>query len=84
MATAILTRDTSAGLEADIVKFDRMLEAYLAGRLEEDEFRLFRLSNGIYGQRQPGCAGPGGQRSCRRPRRSGPLALSTRAAGLLH
>jgi sulfite reductase beta subunit-like hemoprotein len=54
MTTAILTRDISSDLEADIAKFDRMLEAYLAGRLEEDEFRLFRLNNGIYGQRQGG------------------------------
>ena len=25
-----------------------------AGRLDEDEFRIFRLNNGIYGQRQGG------------------------------
>jgi sulfite reductase (ferredoxin) len=41
-------------LEADIQKFDGMLADYLAGRLDEDEFRIFRLNNGIYGQRQGG------------------------------
>ena len=31
-----------------------MLVRYLAGDLEEDVFRVFRLGNGIYGQRQGG------------------------------
>jgi sulfite reductase beta subunit-like hemoprotein len=39
---------------ADIEKFERMLARYLAGELEEDRFRVFRLNNGIYGQRQGG------------------------------
>ena len=39
---------------ADIEKFERQLERYLAGELEEDVFRVFRLNNGIYGQRQGG------------------------------
>jgi sulfite reductase beta subunit-like hemoprotein len=39
---------------ADIEKFERMLARYLAGDLEEDVFRVFRLNNGIYGQRQGG------------------------------
>ena len=39
---------------ADIEKFERMLAQYLAGELEEDRFRIFRLNNGIYGQRQGG------------------------------
>jgi sulfite reductase (ferredoxin) len=39
---------------ADIEKFERMLGRYLAGDLEEDRFRVFRLNNGIYGQRQGG------------------------------
>ena len=48
------SRDLSSELEADIAKFDQMLEAYLDGRMDEDAFRLFRLNNGIYGQRQGG------------------------------
>jgi sulfite reductase (ferredoxin) len=39
---------------ADIEKFERLLVEYLAGDLEEDRFRIFRLNNGIYGQRQGG------------------------------
>jgi sulfite reductase beta subunit-like hemoprotein len=39
---------------ADIEKFERQLGRYLGGELEEDVFRVFRLNNGIYGQRQGG------------------------------
>jgi sulfite reductase beta subunit-like hemoprotein len=42
-----------AALE-DIEKFEIQLARYLAGDLEEDVFRVFRLNNGIYGQRQGG------------------------------
>ena len=41
-------------IEADAAKFERMLAQYLAGDLDEDVFRVFRLANGIYGQRQGG------------------------------
>ena len=39
---------------ADIAKFEVQLQRYLAGELEEDAFRVFRLNNGVYGQRQGG------------------------------
>jgi sulfite reductase (ferredoxin) len=39
---------------ADIEKFERLLAQYLAGELDEERFRVFRLGNGIYGQRQGG------------------------------
>jgi sulfite reductase beta subunit-like hemoprotein len=52
------TRESSAAARAetaaDIEKFERMLDRYLKGDLEEDVFRVFRLNNGIYGQRQGG------------------------------
>ncbi len=54
MTPAILTRDIAPDLEEDIVKFEKVLASYLAGELSEDEFRLFRLNNGVYGQRQGG------------------------------
>ncbi|MDP9019209.1 MAG: nitrite/sulfite reductase [Actinomycetota bacterium] len=41
-------------VQADIEKFERMLAAYLGGELDEERFRIFRLNNGIYGQRQGG------------------------------
>jgi sulfite reductase (ferredoxin) len=44
----------AAEIEKDIEKFDRLLADHLAGRIDEDAFRVFRLNNGIYGQRQGG------------------------------
>ena len=41
-------------MAADITKFEEMLADYQAGRVPEDVFRVFRLNNGIYGQRQGG------------------------------
>ncbi len=41
-------------IEADVSKFEMMLARYKAGALDEDVFRVFRLANGIYGQRQGG------------------------------
>ncbi len=43
-----------AAIAADIEKFEVQLARYLAGDLDEDAFRVFRLNNGIYGQRQGG------------------------------
>ncbi|MEI7623125.1 MAG: nitrite/sulfite reductase [Actinomycetes bacterium] len=39
---------------ADIAKFEVQLSRYLSGELDEDVFRVFRLNNGVYGQRQGG------------------------------
>ncbi len=50
----MLTRQIDEATRADIDKFDRMLAKYLAGEMDEDAFRMFRLNNGIYGQRQGG------------------------------
>jgi sulfite reductase (ferredoxin) len=47
-----ITIDPAA--QADIEKFEAQLERYLKGDLAEDAFRVFRLNNGIYGQRQGG------------------------------
>ena len=41
-------------MRADIAKFREQQARYLAGELEEDVFKTFRLSNGVYGQRQGG------------------------------
>jgi sulfite reductase beta subunit-like hemoprotein len=41
-------------ITADLDKFEVQLERYLAGDLAEDAFRVFRLNNGVYGQRQGG------------------------------
>ena len=46
--------EIDAASAADIAKFEDQLSRYLAGELDEDVFRVFRLNNGIYGQRQGG------------------------------
>jgi sulfite reductase (ferredoxin) len=50
----VQTRQIDPQLAADVEKFERMLAGYLAGQVDEDSFRIFRLNNGIYGQRQGG------------------------------
>jgi sulfite reductase (ferredoxin) len=47
-------REIDAAQLADADKFEAILAQYLAGDIEEDAFRIFRLNNGIYGQRQGG------------------------------
>lgn len=48
------TVEPDAAAAADIAKFDTMLARNLAGELDDEVFRVFRLNNGIYGQRQGG------------------------------
>ena len=50
----MLERAIDPAALADIEKFETQLARYLAGELEDDVFRVFRLNNGIYGQRQGG------------------------------
>src|SRR3954469_11611297 len=50
----MLQRETGPEARKDIEKFEVQLARYLSGDLEEDAFRVFRLNNGIYGQRQGG------------------------------
>jgi sulfite reductase beta subunit-like hemoprotein len=57
IATETAAPDVSsldAAQRADIEKFEVQLARYLSGDLAEDAFRVFRLNNGIYGQRQGG------------------------------
>src|SRR5256885_1585494 len=50
----MLQREIDPAQLADITKFETQLGRYLAGDLDDDVFRVFRLNNGIYGQRQGG------------------------------
>ncbi len=50
----MLERAIDSAALADIEKFENQLARYLAGEIEDDVFRVFRLNNGIYGQRQGG------------------------------
>ena len=47
-------RPIDPAIAADIEKFEVLLARYRSGELEEDRWRVFRLANGIYGQRQGG------------------------------
>ncbi|HUC33822.1 MAG TPA: nitrite/sulfite reductase [Ilumatobacteraceae bacterium] len=47
-------RDLDAEQQRDIDRFERAVTQYLAGEITEDVFRVMRLNNGIYGQRQGG------------------------------
>ena len=50
----IRTSDVDPEQQADVDKFREQLARYRSGELAEDVFRVFRLNNGIYGQRQGG------------------------------
>lgn len=54
METLQIDPTIAIAIAADIAKFETVLAQYLAGEVEEDVFRIFRLNNGIYGQRQGG------------------------------
>ncbi|QGG96226.1 nitrite/sulfite reductase [Actinomarinicola tropica] len=47
-------RDLDAEQQRDIERFEAAVAQYLAGEIDEDVFRVMRLNNGIYGQRQGG------------------------------
>ena len=47
-------RDLTEEQYRDIERFERAIGQYLAGEIPEDVFRVMRLNNGIYGQRQGG------------------------------
>ena len=51
---SVETTDVDPDVQADIDKFREVLAGYQAGEIGEDVFRVFRLTNGIYGQRQGG------------------------------
>ena len=54
IAPAPFPRDLYEEQLRDIDRFEIAIEQYLAGEITEDVFRVMRLSNGIYGQRQGG------------------------------
>ena len=47
-------RDLDAEQHRDIERFEQAITQYLAGEIGEDVFRVMRLNNGVYGQRQGG------------------------------
>jgi sulfite reductase (ferredoxin) len=49
-----VARDLTAEQYRDIDRFERAIAQYMEGEISEDVFRVMRLNNGIYGQRQGG------------------------------
>ena len=49
-----IPRDLDAEQQRDIERFELAVAQYLAGDIAEDVFRVMRLNNGVYGQRQGG------------------------------
>ena len=47
-------RDLTEEQHRDIERFERAVAQYVAGEISEDVFRVMRLNNGVYGQRQGG------------------------------
>jgi sulfite reductase beta subunit-like hemoprotein len=52
--STLSTRPLDPVIDEELVKFEEGVRQYLAGEIEEDVFRVFRLNQGIYGQRQGG------------------------------
>src|SRR5918995_1713821 len=52
--SALSTRPLDPVIAEELDKFEEGVQQYLAGEIEEDVFRVFRLNQGIYGQRQGG------------------------------
>src|ERR687898_206759 len=48
------TRPLDPVIDEELTKFEKGVRQYLAREIEEDVFRVFRLNQGIYGQRQGG------------------------------
>jgi sulfite reductase beta subunit-like hemoprotein len=48
------TRILEPDIATELDTFERTVQEYLDGRVDEDVFRVFRLNHGVYGQRQGG------------------------------
>ncbi len=48
------TRSLPPDIAEELDRYEQTVAEYLAGDVDEDVFRVFRLNNGIYGQRQGG------------------------------
>lgn len=53
MSVAISSKVSEAA-KRDIIDLQKKIERFQNGEIEEDKFKLFRLTRGVYGQRQPG------------------------------
>jgi len=54
MSTLIISEKVAAVAKRDIVDLQNKIDAFNTGETPEEAFRKFRLTRGVYGQRQPG------------------------------
>src|SRR5476651_2400220 len=52
--TALRKRPLDPVVEHELDRFEDGVRRYLAGEIDDDAFRVFRLNQGVYGQRQGG------------------------------
>lgn len=52
--TPTISPKVSDAAKKDIIDLQQKIERFQLGEIEEDKFKLFRLTRGVYGQRQPG------------------------------
>ena len=52
--TSLRVRPLEPEIEAELDRYEAGVNKYLADEIDEDAFRVFRLNQGIYGQRQGG------------------------------
>lgn len=52
--TVAISSKVSEAAKKDIIDLQKKIERFQNGEIEEDKFKLFRLTRGVYGQRQPG------------------------------
>jgi len=49
-----ISKDVSSKAQKDILELEAKIAKFKRGEIEEDKFKLYRLTRGVYGQRQPG------------------------------
>ncbi len=54
--TSLRVRPLEPEIEAELDRYENGVRRYLAQEIDEDAFRVFRLNQGVYGQRQGGHA----------------------------
>ena len=54
MSNLIISEKVSSAAKRDIIDLNAKINAFNSGETPEESFRKFRLTRGVYGQRQPG------------------------------
>jgi len=54
MSNLVISEKVAAAAKRDIVDLNNKINAFNSGETPEEAFRKFRLTRGVYGQRQPG------------------------------